>query len=82
MFRPAASRWIAAPPAHPDTCLPEGHADSVGGTVEEPRLMLSVVVAVLLGIGFVYFGVRAVLIMRDRPDDAGEFLRRWFGRDR
>ena len=67
---------------HPDTCLPDGHAHTFGGTVDEARLMLSVVLAVLVATGFVFFGVRAVLIMRERPDDAGEFLRRWFGRDR
>ena len=43
-------------------------------------MMLTATVATLMGIAFVLFGVRAVMIMRDRPRDAGEFLRRWFGR--
>jgi hypothetical protein len=42
--------------------------------------VLTATVATLIAIAFMLFGVRAVMIMRDRPRDASEFLRRWFGR--
>lgn len=37
-------------------------------------------ILVLIVAGFVFFGLRFVWIMRDPPQDVGEFLRRWFGK--
>jgi hypothetical protein len=42
--------------------------------------VLYVLVAIMMFAAFLSFGLRAVRIVRGRPRDAGEFVRRWFGK--
>jgi LPXTG-motif cell wall-anchored protein len=53
-------------------------APATGG--DNGNTAVVVAVAALVVAGFVFFGLRAVRIMRDRPLGASEFLRRWFGK--
>jgi hypothetical protein len=51
---------------------------SAGGAASP---VLVVAVACFVACCFVFFGLRAARIMRERPSDASEFLRKWFGKE-